>query len=115
MEIELKNGEELILEVSSLILEYLEEYKGGLKQLKKDAEGEKDENGYTRTMRATNHLIYSVIACNYKEPLTYRQAVGLVKLEDVDRITKFVIDNTPSLKNENISKNIYLEENTHRF
>ncbi len=41
MEIELKNGETLILEVSSLILEYIEDYKGGIEQLRKDANGRK--------------------------------------------------------------------------
>lgn len=96
MEIELKNGEKLILEVSSLILEYLEDYKGGIEQLKKDAQGNKDINGYTKTMYATNQLLYAIIASNYDTPLTYRQAVRLVKLEDVDRIMQFIIDNTPS-------------------
>lgn len=96
MEIELKNGEKLILEVSSLMLEYLEDYKGGIEQLKKDAQGHKDANGYTKTMYATNQLLYAIIASNYDTPLTYRQAVRLVKLEDVDRIIQFIIDNTPS-------------------
>lgn len=39
MEIELKNGERLILEVTPLMLEYVEEYKGGIEQLVKDAKG----------------------------------------------------------------------------
>ena len=33
MEIQLKNGENLILEVTSLMLEYIEDYKGGINQL----------------------------------------------------------------------------------
>lgn len=96
MEIELKNGEKLILEVSSLMLEYLEDYKGGIEQLKKDAQGNKDANGYTKTMYATNQLLYAIIASNYVMPLTRKQAVRLVKLEDVDRIMQFIIDNTQS-------------------
>lgn len=107
MEIELKNGEKLILEVSSLLLEFLEDYKGGIEQLKKDAQGEKDLNGYTRTMYATNHLLYAVIASNYDAPLTYRQAVRLVKLEDIDKIADFVIENIPTLNRE--------ERSEHRF
>ena len=99
MEIELKNGEKLILEVSSLLLEYIEDYEGGIEQLKKDAQGQKDENGYTRSMYATNHLLYATIASNYDTPLTYRQAVRLVKLEDIDKILKFVTDNNPALQN----------------
>lgn len=108
MKIELKNGETLILEVSSLILEYLEDYKGGIKQLKKDAQGNKDVNGYTKTMYATNQLLYAVIASNYDSPLTYRQAVRLVKLEDVSKIINFVINNIP----ENIQNN---EDERHRI
>ena len=37
MEIELKNGENLTLEVTPLLLEYIEDYEGGIEQLKKDA------------------------------------------------------------------------------
>ncbi len=95
MEIELKNGETLILEVSSLMLEYVEDYKGGIEQLKKDAQGNKDANGYTKTMYATNQLLYAIMASNYDMPLTYRQAVRLVKLEDIDRIIQFIINNLP--------------------
>ena len=104
MEIELKNGETLILEVSPLILEYLEDYKGGIEQLKKDAEGSKDTNGYTKTMYATNQLLYAVIASNYDTPLTYRQAVRLVKLEDVSKIIGFVIKNIPEEGQNNIEE-----------
>lgn len=104
MEIELKNGEKLILEVTPLLLEYLEDYEGGIEQLKKDAQGQKDINGYTKTMYATNQLLYAIIASNYNTPLTYRQAVRLVKLEDIDKIVKFIIDNIPSFKSETTSK-----------
>lgn len=114
MEIELKNGEKLILEVTPLLLEYLEDYKGGIEQLKKDAEGKKDKNGYTKSMYTTNHLLYSIIASNYNEPLTYRQAVRLVKLEDVDKIIKFIIENTPNIQN-NTTKKEYLNEYSHRM
>ena len=97
MEIELKNGQKLILEVTPLLLEYIEDYEGGIEQLKKDAKGEKDERGYTKTMYATNQILYATIASNYDEPLTYRQAVRLVKLEDIEAIVNFVIKNTPDI------------------
>lgn len=100
MEIELKNGENITLEVSPLILEYIEDYKGGIEQLKKDAQGQKDKNGYTKSMYATNQLLYAMIASNYDKPLTYRQAVRLVKLEDVDKIIKFANENIPTMKIE---------------
>lgn len=102
MEIELKNGEKLILEVTPLLLEYIEDYEGGIEQLKKDAEGNKDKNGYTKSMYATNHILYSIIASNYDEPLTYRQAVRLVRLEDVEKIVDFVIKNTPEIEKNNV-------------
>lgn len=96
MEIELKNGEKIILEVSSLMLEFLEDYKGGIEQLVKDAQGEKDVNGYTKTIYATNQLLYSIVASNYVMPLTRKQAVRLVKLEDVERIINFICKNLPN-------------------
>lgn len=100
MEIELKNGENLVLEVTPLLLEYVEDYKGGIEQLKKDAQGQKDANGYSKTMYATNQLLYAIIASNYDTPLTYRQAVRLVKLEDVDRIIKFASENIPNINTQ---------------
>lgn len=93
MEIELKNGEKLVLEVTPLFLEYIEDYEGGIEQLKKDAQGQKDKNGYTKRMYATNQLLYAIIASNYSTPLTYRQAVRLVKLDDMEIIIDFVIKN----------------------
>lgn len=109
LEIQLKNGENIILEVTPLLLEYIEDYEGGIEQLKKDAQGQKDKNGYTRTMYATNQLLYAIIASNYNTPLTYRQAVRLVKLEDIEKIVKFVIDNTPNADNDG------KEEHTHLY
>lgn len=100
MEIELKNGEKLVLEVTPLLLEYIDDYKGGIEQLKKDAQGQRDINGYTRRMYATNQLLYAIIASSYDTHLTYRQAVRLVKLEDVDRIIEFIGENTPSINQE---------------
>lgn len=108
MDIELKNGEILNLEVTPLLLEYLEDYPGGIEQLKKDAQGNLDRNGYTKTMYATNQLLYAVIASNYDTPLTYRQAVRLVKLEDIDKIADFVIRNIPSDK-KNIERSNQVE------
>lgn len=109
LEIQLKNGENIILEVTPLLLEYIEDYEGGIEQLKKDAQGQKDKNGYTRTMYATNQLLYAIIASNYNTPLTYRQAVRLVKLEDIEKIVNFVIDNTPNANNDG------KEEYTHLY
>ncbi len=104
LEVQLKNGENIILEVTPLLLEYIEDYEGGIEQLKKDAQGQKDKNGYTKTMYATNQLLYAIIASNYNTPLTYRQAVRLVKLEDIEQIINFVIENIPSEKRNDNSE-----------
>ena len=107
MEIELKNGEKLTLDVTPLILEYIEDYKGGIEQLKKDAQGGKDINGYSKKMYAVNHLLYAVIASNYDTTLTYRQAVRLVKIEDVDKIINFANENIPNLTKEEQQEGIH--------
>ena len=107
MEIELKNGEKLILEVTSLLLEYVEEYSGGIEQLLKDAKGAKDKNGYTKTMYATNQLLYAIIASNYDKPLTYRQAVRLVRLEDINNIVQFIANNIPNENSQLEQNNIH--------
>ena len=109
LEIQLKNGENIILEVTPLFLEYIEDYEGGIKQLLSDAQGQKDKNGCTRTMYATNRLLYAIVASNYNTPLTYKQAVRLVKLEDIEKIIVFIIKNTPDT-NENTNK---VKENMH--
>lgn len=112
MQIELKNGEIINLEVTPLILEFFEEYPGGVEQIKKDALGEKDKNGYTRTMYATNQLLYAIVASNYDKQLTYRQAVRLVKLEDIEMIADFVIKNIPNAANR---ESVETDRKTHRI
>ena len=66
MEIELKNGENLTLEVTPLLLEYIEDYEGGIEQLKKDAQGNKDKNGYTKSSEETNKA-ENLTAENYEK------------------------------------------------
>ena len=92
----LKNGEVIALEVTPLILEYIGDYPGGLKQLQKDAQSGQNENGYSKKISAVNQLLYAIVASNYDHAqLTYRQAVRLVKLEDVNKIIEFIGNNTP--------------------
>ena len=96
MEIELKNGEIITLEVTPLILEYIGDYPGGLNQLQKDA-----QSGTNKKINAVNQLLYAIIASNYDHAqLTYRQAVRLVKLEDVSKIMDFIANNTPNIEKE---------------
>ena len=100
MEIVLKNGEKLKLELSGITLEYLEEYPGGIEQLKKDKNGEIDSTGSTRRMCAINQMIYALIASNYDKPLTYRQAVRLVDVKDYDSICEWIIAQIPTESNK---------------
>ena len=44
-------------------------------------------------MLAVNHILYSVICSNYDEPLSYRQAVRLIQIDDMEKIADFVVDN----------------------
>lgn len=85
MQITLKNGKNIDLEITPLLLEYIEEYEGGIEQLQKDI----DSND--KAMLAVNHILYSVICSNYDEPLTYRQAIRLIQIDDMDKIADFVV------------------------
>lgn len=114
MLITLKNGQDLELEVNSLILEYIEEYDGGIEQLLKDAKGEKNADGYTKTMYAANHLIYSIIASNYDSEITYRQAIKLVDFKDVEKVVNFLTTELNKLKAETNSKKEAVKSK-HRF
>ena len=51
-------------------------------------------------MYATNQLLYAIVASNYDKQLTYRQAVRLVKLEDIEKIANFVIENIPNITSQ---------------
>ncbi len=114
LEIQLVNGENLILEVTPLILEYIEDYEGGIEQLRKDASGEKNKDGYTKTMYALNQFLYAIIASNYHESLTYSQAVRLVKLEDVVNIIQFMLKAISKLKNKTVTDSKQ-PQHTHRL
>ncbi len=114
MEIELKNGEKLILEVSSLFLEYIEDYPGGINQLEVDANDGVLEDGYTTSMTVTNHLLYSMIASNYDKEISYRQAVKLVKLDDIPKILDFIIRSIPEMQKDALNKKT-VSSRKHRF
>lgn len=101
MEIILRNGEKVTLDWNPLVLEYLEEYEGGMEQLKKDIDN-KDCRFYT-----FNHILYSVISAVYPKELSYREAVSLVNINDLERIVVFVVNNVNDMnKNNNENKNI---------
>lgn len=98
MEITLRNGEKINLDWNPVVLEYLEEYDGGIEQIKKDIENEN-----TR-FRAFNSILYSAICAVYPEELTYKQAVGLVDINDIEKIADFIIKNMNQIKLSNSQK-----------
>lgn len=106
MEIVLRNGEKIKLDWNPIVLEYLEEYEGGLEQLKKDV-----ENVNCR-FRTFNFIIYCVISAIYPKELSYREAVSLVNINDLDRIVVFIVQHVNNIKPIN-SKGIY--ENTKKY
>lgn len=92
MKITLRNGKTIKLDWNPIILEYLEDYEGGIEQLKKDL------NSKNHRFRTFNFIIYCMIAAIYPEELSYRKAVSLVDINDIDTIVMFVVSNVSKLK-----------------
>ncbi len=98
MEITLRNGKKINLDWNSLVLEYLEDYEGGIEQLKIDVQDEKHR------FSTFNFILYCVVSVAYSEELTYRQAVSLVDINDIDRITRFIVECINNMKLSNIEQ-----------
>ena len=92
MEITLRNGEKITLDWNPIVLEYLEDYEGGIEQLKKDIATKNHQ------FRTFNFVIYCVISAIYPEELSYREAVSLVDINDIDKIVMFIVKNVSELK-----------------
>ena len=95
MEIILKNGEKLNLDWSPVVIEYLEDYDGGLKQLKNDLESK--ENPF----RIFNFIIYSFIAAVYPIDIGYREALSLVDPNDLEKIVDFTVEKINGFESTN--------------
>ncbi len=100
MEIVLRNGEKINLDWNPIFLEYLEEYDGGIEQLKKDIE---DKN---YRFRVFNSILYSLISASYPTQLTYKEAISLVDINDIEKITDFILENATKTKEDNTTKRI---------
>ena len=85
--ITLKNGKKIELEWSFLVMQYLEDYEGGLKQLKIDMKQKKN------LLKIEGLFIYAAVRANYDEKLGYQEAIRLVKMEDINTINKFFEEN----------------------
>lgn len=81
--IKLKNGKTIELVWSFLIMQYLEDYEGGLKKLKKDMSTKQN------LLKIESLFIYSAVRANYDEKLGYQEAIRLVEMNDVEIINEF--------------------------
>lgn len=84
----LKNGKRVQLEWSFLVLEYLDEYPGGVHAIQKAMRLHQNE------VKLTNMLCYAIIRANIKEPLTYEEVIRLLDIKSVRTILKFVEENS---------------------
>lgn len=85
--ITLKNGKKIELVWSFLIMQYLEEYDGGIKGLKEDMRRKKNP------LKIQNLFIYAAVRANYDEPLSYQEAIRQVDFTDVKKINHFYEEN----------------------
>lgn len=83
MIITLKNNKKIELDWNFLVLQYLEEYEGGLQQLKKDINKKKN------LLKIQGLFIYATVRANIDEVLTYHEAVRLVDIKDINKINDF--------------------------
>ncbi len=89
MIIKLKNGKKIELEYNYLVMQYLDEYKGGeengggLKELKKDIQNKKN------LIAIQGIFIYASVRSAVEEPLTYQEALRLIDINDLTKINDF--------------------------
>lgn len=88
----LKDGRQIQLEWSFLVLEYLDEYPGGVRAIQRAIKLHQNE------VKVTNMLCYAIIRANIKEPLTYEEVIRLLDLKTVRQILKFVEENENELE-----------------
>lgn len=84
----LKNGKHVELEWSFLVLEFLDEYPGGVKEIQKQIKAGKN------SMKLNNMLCYAVIRANLEEPLTYNEIIKLLTFNNVKQIIAFIQENS---------------------
>lgn len=102
----LKNSKHINLEWSFLVLEYLEEYPGGIRELRKDIKLKRNE------IKVNNMLCYAVVKANIDEVLTYNEIIKLLDLKAIRKILEFVKSNEEELSEFKKKDQIYLKKNT---
>lgn len=93
MELELKNGEVINIEVGPLFLEYMDDYQGGINQLIDDWKNKEN------LMYIVNFFAYAAIASNYDKPIEKRDTLKLITIKDLEKIAVFVSDKLPDVEN----------------
>ena len=93
MNLTLKNGETINLEVGPLFLEYLDDYEGGIEQLIADWKAKEN------FMYIINFFAYSIIAANYNRPIEKRDSLKLISIEDLEKISNFISEKLPDIEN----------------
>ena len=83
----LTNGMHVNLSWSMLVLEYLEEYPGGVSQIEKDIKARRHE------IKLNNMLCYAVIRANIDKPMTYTEIIQLLDIKCVRTILELVKEN----------------------
>ena len=104
--LKLKNGVNIKLEWNFLVLEYLEDYPGGLKGI------EKDMKTHMHEVRVSNYFCYAVISANYDKKVTYEEAIKLIDLKALKRILKFIRDNENEFNEFKKKDQTYLNKKT---
>lgn len=89
----LKNGDKIELQWSFLIMQYLEDYEGGLKKLKADMKAKKN------LLKVQSLFIYSAVRANYDKKLGYQEAIRLVNVNDLSLINDFFKENFENQEN----------------
>ena len=89
----LRNGDKIELQWSFLIMQYLEDYEGGLKKLKADMQAKKN------LLKVQSLFIYSAVRANYDKKLGYQEAIRLVNVNDLSLINDFFKENFENQEN----------------
>lgn len=98
MDLILRNGEKITLDWNLIVLEYLEEYEGGIEQLREDIA---DKNKRFHTF---NFVIYCIVSATYSEELSYEEIISLVNINDYEKLIDFITKNINRIKNTNNEK-----------
>ena len=89
----LKNGDKIELQWSFLIMQYLEDYEGGLKKLKADMQTKKN------LLKVQSLFFYIAVNANYDKKLGYQEAIRLVNVNDLSLINDFFKENFENQEN----------------